>query len=119
MQAARFQVYFYRTEAGNEPVRGFLMGLDKDARRIVGVDIEKVKLVGPQIGLPTVGHLGGGLYEVRSTVSDGKQEICTLFRCVGPYLLLLHAFQKTTQKTPKHAIGLAEERWSLAKGKQP
>jgi len=67
--------------------------------RIVGKDLEKVKLGGHEIGKPTVGHLGDGLHEIRSTIVAGKVDFRTLFRIAGNVLVLLHAFRKTTQKT--------------------
>ena len=115
----RFTSYFYRTEAENEPVKDAFLALSKEDRRIIGKDLEKVKLGGPEIGKPTIGHLGDGLHEIRSTIGAGKVEFRTLFRVVGNILLLLHAFKKTTQKTPQHEIDVANDRWRKAKGKQP
>jgi phage-related protein len=115
----RFQAFFYRTEADNEPVKDAFLSLAKEDRRIVGKDLEKVKLGGPEIGKPTVGHLADGLYEIRSTIVAGKVEFRTLFRVVGNVLVLLHAFRKSTRKTPQHEIDVANERWRKAKGKQP
>jgi len=114
-----FKSYFYKTEAGNEPVKTTYLDLPKADRQIIGKDLEKVKIGGPAMGLPTVDHLDGRLYEIRSTIANGKVEFRTLFRVAGNALVLLHAFQKTTQKTPPHDIDLANDRWRKAKGKQP
>jgi len=117
--AVPFRAYFYKTAAGNEPVKDAYLRLPKEDRRIIGKDLEKVKLGGPAIGLPTVDHLEQGFYELRSTIAAGKVEFRTVFRVVGPILLLLHAFQKTTQKTPPQEIELAKRRWREARGSQP
>ena len=38
---------FFRTEAGREPVREWLQGLDKSDKQRIGVDIEKVRFLWP------------------------------------------------------------------------
>ena len=44
MTAARpLQVVFFKTEAGNEPVREWLKSLPKDERYMIGEDIKKVQ----------------------------------------------------------------------------
>lgn len=98
--------------------------LARTSSQIIGKDIERVKVGGPAIGLPSVDGLGGGLYEIRSTIAHGKIEFRILFHAVGSFLLLLHAFKKTTPATPGPAtpvkdIKLAENRWRKAKGSQP
>ena len=61
---------FYRTAAGNEPVRDWLKGLSPADRRVVGYDIGLVEDGWP-VGMPVCRSLGGGLWEVRSDISDG------------------------------------------------
>jgi phage-related protein len=108
---------FYKTEAGNEPVKDIFLTLSKDDRRITGKDIEKVKVGGATIGHPTVAHIRDGLYEIRSTIAAGTSEFLTLFRFEGDLMLLLHAFYKTTPRTPEHEIDLANQRWRRTKGR--
>ena len=62
---------FYRTEAGNEPVRDWLKELDKDDRLEIGTDIKTVEFGWP-IGMPTCRSLGKGLYEVRSNLPSNR-----------------------------------------------
>ena len=53
-------VYFYRTDADNEPVREWLKGLDRTDRKIIGDDLQTVQL-GWKLGLidePLVKSLG-------------------------------------------------------------
>lgn len=38
----RLQVNFYKTESGNEPVREWLKGLPRAAKKIIGEDIKTV-----------------------------------------------------------------------------
>ena len=39
----KITVVFYRTEAGNEPVREWLLDLDKEDKQSIGVDIKTVE----------------------------------------------------------------------------
>lgn len=40
----KLNVRFFRTEAGNESVREWLTELDRESRRLIGVDIKTVQL---------------------------------------------------------------------------
>ena len=55
---------FYRTAAGNEPVREWLKELPDGERKQVGCDVKAVQYGWP-LGLPLVDSLGEGLWEVR------------------------------------------------------
>ena len=99
---------FYATATGRRPVREWLLALDKDDRRIIGKDIQKVEFGWP-IGMPYCRPLGRGLWEVRSDLAGGR--IARVIFCiVGGEMALLHGFLKTTQKTPVQDIALARRR---------
>ena len=57
-------VKFFANSLGTEPVRDWLKGLVAIDRKTIGEDIKTVQLGWP-LGMPLVGHLGGGLWEVR------------------------------------------------------
>lgn len=99
---------FYRSSLGREPVRDWLRGLPREDRRIVGEDIKDVEFAWP-IGLPLVRSLGRDLWEVRSSLTNGR--IARVIFCVtAGNMILLHAFVKKTQKTPWQDIDLALQR---------
>lgn len=99
---------FYATASGRRPVREWLLALDKDDRRIIGKDIQKVEFGWP-IGMPYCRPLGHGLWEVRSDLAGGR--IARVMFCIaGGEMVLLHGFMKTTQKTPPQDIALARRR---------
>ena len=101
-------VVFYKTEAGNEPVREWLKELSPDDRRIMGEDIKDVECSWP-IGMPLCRALGKGLWEVRSDLTHGR--IARVLFCIhGGCMVLLHGFIKKTQKTPAADIELATKR---------
>jgi phage-related protein len=99
---------FYATAAGRKPVRDWLLGLSKDDRRIIGRDIQKVEFGWP-IGMPYCRPLRDGLWEVRSDLAGGRIAR-VIFYIAGSEMVLLHCFEKKTQKTPTRDIDLALKR---------
>ena len=103
----KLDAVFFKTEQGNEPVREWLLTLAKAQRKIIGDDVLKVQYCWP-IGMPLVGNLSEGLWEVRSRLGD---RIARVIFCVeGPTMVLLHGFIKKTRKTPKRKLDLAVKR---------
>ena len=99
---------FYRSARGTEPVREWLKGLSAADRRILGYDIATVEFGWP-IGMPVCRPLGGGLWEVRSSLASNR--IARVIFCVTQErMMLLHGFVKKAQKTPKPNIELALKR---------
>ena len=104
----RLPAAFYQSPSGAEPVRAWLKALDDDDRRIVGEDIATVEFGWP-VGMPVCKALGGGIWEIRSTVS-GSREARVFFGIAGDHLVLLHAFIKKSRKTPPTDLKLAKDR---------
>ena len=100
-------VRFFRTEAGTEPVRDWLRTLSAAERKLIGGNIKTVQFGWP-LGMPLVDHLGGDIWEVRSKLETRIAR--TLFATEGDTMILLHAFIKKQQKTPKPDLDLAKER---------
>ena len=67
----RLPARFYRSDSGREPVRQWLKGLDPEDRKVIGEDIKDVEFSWP-IGMPLVRSLGRELWEVRSSLPDGR-----------------------------------------------
>jgi len=103
------QVVFFKTEAGNEPVRDWLKELAKEERKIIGEDVKTVQFAWP-IGKPLVGNLGDGIWEVRSRLKNRIAR--TLFIVVDEEIVLLHGFIKKDRKTPLEDLRLAKKRKS-------
>jgi phage-related protein len=108
-------VSFYRTEAGNEPVRDWLIELPRDDRKAVGTDIKTVQFGWP-IGMPVVRKMETGLWEVRTDLTDTIARV--LFTVEGSTLLLLHGFIKKSQKTPAADLATARMRKATLKRHQ-
>ena len=108
-------VRFFKTAAGNEPVREWLKALNPVDRRIIGEDIKTVQFGWP-LGMPLVRNLGGGIWEIRIKLENRIARV--LFVLEGANLVLLHAFVKKSQATPKPDLDLARERQKLLKRSQ-
>lgn len=100
-------VSFYQQTNGKEPVREWLKSLKKDERRVIGEDIKMVQEGWP-LGMPLVGNLGKGLWEIRSTFSNIIVRI--LFVMHEGQMVLLHGFIKKTQKTPSQDLEIGIKR---------
>lgn len=96
---------FYATGGGRRPVRDWLMDLSREDRRQIGIDIQRVEFGWP-LGMPYCRSLGQGLWEVRSSLSGGRIARIIFFIQNGE-MVLLHGFEKKTQKTPAQDIDLA------------
>lgn len=107
MEGKRLPARFFRTAAGNEPVREWLLDLDKAERTRIGEAIKLVEFGWP-IGMPTCRALGSGLYEVRVTLSSRIARVLFCFHDGG--MVLLHGFIKKTEATPPADLKLARER---------
>jgi phage-related protein len=99
---------FWKSAAGNEPVREWLNELPRDDQRTIGRDIAKVQFGWP-IGLPVCRPLGKGLWEVRSSLPSNR-EARVLFGFHDGMLIALTAFIKKTQTTPDDELALAHKR---------
>ena len=104
------EVIFYETDAGHSPVEEFLDTLStKQALKTAWVInlVEDMSVVPAQYFQKM--RSTDDLWEIRVKVAGN------IFRFLGFFdgrklVVLSHAFQKKTQKTPRQAIRLAEER---------
>ena len=109
----RFQVKFYKTDAGNEPVRDWLLSLQQDERKTIGEDIKTVQFGWP-IGMPIARKVEKDLWEVRSKLQNKLARV--LFTVEGSQIVLLHGFIKKTQKLPQNDLALAKRRLADLRG---
>ena len=100
--------FFYRTAGGAEPVLNWLRSLPADDRRAIGTDLVTVQFGWP-IGMPLCRRLGGGLWEVRTTLPSRRIARLVFFVDDGR-IGVVHGFIKKTQKTPDTELNLARTR---------
>jgi phage-related protein len=107
MSDKRITVRFCRQAGGKEPVREWLLSLSQKDRLTIGTAIKTVEFGWP-VGLPVCRSLGGGLWEVRSSLSNRIARV--LFCVEDDTMWLLHGFIKKRQKTPTQDMELARRR---------
>lgn len=70
---------------------------------------ELIEEFGPKIGMPYTRSAGSGLFEIRA---KGKEGIARALYCnlTGKELVIVNAFIKKSQKTPRKELALARKR---------
>ncbi|WP_240319459.1 type II toxin-antitoxin system RelE/ParE family toxin [Deinococcus wulumuqiensis] len=101
------EVRFFRTSAGNEPVREWLKAMTREDRRAIGEDLKTAQFGWP-LGMPLIRKLEKDLWEVRTSLEDGIARV--LFTVQDNRMILLHGFIKKSQKTPKNELETAKKR---------
>ena len=101
------KIVFFKTQAGNEPVRDWLKELPKAERKSIGDDVLTVQFAWP-VGKPLVDSLGQGIWEIRTPLMNRIGR--TLFFVHNEKIILLHGFIKKTKRTPGDDLGLARKR---------
>jgi phage-related protein len=107
MKTPILDVYFFETDTRNEPVREWLRKLTAIDKKAIGEDLKTIQFGWP-LGMPLVRHIDGDIWEVRCKLSDGIARV--LFVLDGNAMILIHAFLKKQQKTPKPDLDLAKSR---------
>jgi len=106
-----WKVVFYETEAGESPVWDFIFGLpSKDQAKVVRA-LDLLEEFGLELRAPYVRSVTGRrkLWELRVRGIGGAYHIL-YFAFTGQRMVVLHAFAKKTQKTPRREIAMAERR---------
>jgi len=106
------RVFFFKSEAGNEPVRDWLKELPASERKTIGEDIKTVQFGWP-LGMPLVRKMGKGLWEVRIHLQTRIARV--LFTVNGDAMVLLHGFIKKSSSTPADDLALAKNRLKQVK----
>ena len=103
-------VKFFKSESGNEPVKEWLLTLDKEDRKIIGSDIQTVEFGFP-IGMPLVKKIDTKykIWGVRSKLTNDKIAR-VLFTIYDNCMILLHGFIKKDQKLPLKDKNIAIQR---------
>ncbi len=109
MLRAAWQVVFYEDAEGQSPVWEFLRSLPAPQRARLGRTIRLLQEIGTALGEPHARYLGDGLWELRTQV-EGDAFRCLYVSLAQRRFLILHAFQKKTQKIPRREIDTARRR---------
>ena len=112
-----YSIYFYKNASGEEPVADYMLELkkknDKDSRiklRKLQEYLQVLATYGYSVGEPYVKKIRDEIYELRPS---GNRVFFVAWN--GSCYVLLHVFQKKTQKTPKREIEQAERELEAVK----
>ena len=108
-----FRVHFYKTAAGNEPVREWLLSLSGQEKKTIGEDIKTVQFGWP-IGMPVSRKVAKDLWEIRSSLQNKIARV--VFTVKGSEIILLHGFVKKTEKLPGKDLEIAKRRLADLRG---
>lgn len=104
-----WSIIYYVEDNGKCPVKDFLSGLDDKTRARFGWSLERLRDRNVQAREPLVKHIDGKLYELREESNTNIYRIMYFF-FTGRQIVLLHGFQKKSQKTPVREITMAVRR---------
>ena len=104
-----FELEFYATEEGKEPVAEFLDSLDnKMAAKLVGL-MEVLEEKGTELRMPYSEHLEDGIFELRCKQGSNITRALYFFY-IGKKIVVTNGFVKKTQKTPPNELKIAKTR---------
>ncbi len=100
---------FYVDERGDSPVEAYIESLDDKTQNRLAWSIEELRLRNIHARTPLVKRVDGKLWELREESGKNIYRIVYFF-FTGRRIVLLHGFQKKTQKTPSREIEIAQKR---------
>lgn len=104
-----WNIVFFLDAQGSSPVEEYLDALDVRTRARFVWSLEQLRVRNVQATEPLVRKLQGKLWELRRA-GDGNIYRVLYFVFTGRRIVLLHAFQKKTNKTPRREIEIAQQR---------
>lgn len=95
----------YYSENVQKTINAWPVGIRAVYARIT----DRIMMFGPNLGMPFTRAFGNGLFEIRSKGHEGiaRAFFCTL---VGRKIIILHAYIKKSDKTPKKELAVARRR---------
>jgi phage-related protein len=103
-----WSVEFYCRDDGSSPVFDWYEAQDDKTRAKLLRTFQLLETNGIDLGEPYIKPLGDKLFEVRAQVNrKAIRVICFLY--TGRRFVLLHGFQKKTQKTPEKELSKARK----------
>ena len=104
----RFEIEFYETKDGKQPVKEFLLSLDVKMRAKMLSMISLLQDNGYELREPYSKHLSDGIFELRAKVGSDITRVLYFFY-VERHIILTNGFFKKTQKTPPKEIDRAKK----------
>lgn len=103
------KVIFYVSQSGQHPIEAFLASLNSRQEAKLLRIVTNIETYGLNSVIPHLKKLSGTpLWEIKVL---GQDNIRFLYAVpLGQYVLILHGFNKKTQKTPQKEINIAVKR---------
>jgi phage-related protein len=101
-----WSVEFYADADGDSPVLDWYESLDEKTKAKLIWIFQLLENNGIEVGMPYIKPLGDKLYEIRADVNRNAFRV-VYFLYTGRRFILLHGFQKKTQKTPTKELSRA------------
>lgn len=105
-----WSVEFYCFSNGNSPVKDWFYEQSPKVQAKFLQIFQLLQENGISVGKPHVAPLEDKLYEIRAEQNTNIYRV-VYFAYTGKRFILLHGFQKKTQKTPRKEIDVALERF--------
>lgn len=109
LMVEKWKISFYQSSTGNPVVLEWFSKQDAKIQAKFARIFDLLEDKGTMVGMPYVRPIAGKIYEIRVEQSTNIYRIL-YFTYTNRQIILLHGFQKKTQKTPKKEIDLAEKR---------
>jgi phage-related protein len=103
------KVAFYMAGSGRRPVEEFIAGLPGEDQSKIALVIEGLKAYGLGYHGVAFRHLSGKLWEIKFAGRGGGYRVAYVMLS-GDMMVWLHAFRKTSQKTPRSDLDVALKR---------
>jgi len=108
-ETTEWSIEFYIEEGGDVPVAAFFDQLDIKTRARFRASLERLRQENVLARFPLVAHLEGDLWEWRESSNANIYRV-VYFVFTGRRIVLLHGFQKKTQRTPPRELDTARRR---------
>lgn len=106
-----WRVIQYAQSNGRLPVSEFIHAQDDATKDRIEEAVERLRVLNVKAAYPLVRPIEGRLWELRIGSQTNIYRVFYFF-WTGRQIVLLHAFQKKTQKTPNREIQVALKRMS-------
>jgi len=108
MTVTDWAIEYYVDDNGHVPVREFLASLDPKTYVRFQWSLEQLRLRNVQAREPLVRHIEGKIWELREESRTDIYRILYVF-VSGRRIILLHGFQKKTEKLPNKELEIARQ----------
>ena len=105
----KWHIEYYTNPDGKSPIKDFIDSLPLKAKARTVKSLDLLESYGIQMGEPHVKNVGRKLWELRVKAEEG---IFRFFFTVkkNRIIILLHGFQKKSERIPKRELGIAIRR---------